>query len=984
MNIFILDKGYNQLGMLSNEGANPQAPYFDDLYVQELETGADTFEFTTLSTSASESMLEIGNHIVFNFNNRQRLFAISTLELEHANGMNVIRVYAEGVGFQLLETYMGEFGEDEDGDGEVDSGEYLTYGQFLERVLADTDWSYQIVSGDLNNINMGREVTFPKGKNIYALLQDSMQVFSGVELEFRGGYSGGGLSKTIYAYANGGRGSFVGKRFEYGINVKGIKKTQEIVDEMDENVILYEGLINVDGLNVQLGYDVDFALRSHEVEELEIGDTHYIIDNDFNPPLQITARIGKIEVSFSDPTKNKCYLANFKKITGSKPDDPDGEDVEDIIDDKMDDIEDLIDEKIEEVIGDLTADHTHDRLVYIDSYDNSEHPLIYSYGGATEVGGSDKSSYILLDTDDISLNFGADNTTDNWANIYMTRHGSLSNGSISENKARIYTSTGNLYPDYNEIQYIGEIHTRWDRGYINHMHAYTYNSYFDRRDMKNVSEITDSSSVSKQDLLDFVLNDVNIYQYLPKTSSEVEPRTDNYLGVLSEDFRGSKVGSLIMNVLEYDNAVGYYNVPALVTALIGAFQQHIENTNGSGGEEGGNIDLSAYATKAWVNDIIDDIEMPDLTDYATKEFVNNAIEAIEMEVGKTIVGAKINDDNHLIFTFSDGSIIDAGELPSGGNTGDPGGGDLPSDVFEVINGKLHIKLPINFEDSAHFLMCAVGGSDKTDLTGIGKLQCCSIEHTYGADAITIKGDLRVEGNIISSGSSDTEGNLGIPDGIIEYVENPYELESTGLSFIRINDDLCIDGNLLIGGAITGVDSVKVTDALDVKDIHLTGDIHTAHTYNMSQNSRIFGDIYMLGDINMGDGDKIYGTVVSPSDKSLKENIRYINGLVKVTSDDLLEKADLHDFIVNQVNLCEFNFIGDDSNKIGFIANDYVGTKVGDKIISKHNETLSYDPNNLLFATIGALQEEVRIKDEKIASLEARLAKIEEMLGINNN
>ena len=88
--------------------------------------------------------------------------------------------------------------------------------------------------------------------------------------------------------------------------------------------------------------------------------------------------------------------------------------------------------------------------------------------------------------------------------------------------------------------------------------------------------------------------------------------------------------------------------------------------------------------------------------------------------------------------------------------------------------------------------------------------------------------------------------------------------------------------------------------------------------------------------------------------------------------------------MNQVNLCEYNFIGDDSDKIGFIANDYEGTKVGDKIVSRYDNTLVYDVNNLLFATIGALQEEVRIKDEKIASLEARLAKIEEMLGINNN
>lgn len=759
MNIFILDKGYNQLGMLSNEGANPQAPYFDDLYVQELETGADTFEFTTLSTSASESMLEIGNHIVFNFNNRQRLFAISTLELEHANGMNVIRVYAEGVGFQLLETYMGEFGEDEDGDGEIDSGEYLTYGQFLERVLADTDWSYQIVSGDLNNLNMGREVTFPKGKNIYALLQDSMQVFSGVELEFRGGYSGGGLSKTIYAYANGGRGSFVGKRFEYGINVKGIKKTQEIVDEMDENVILYEGLINVDGLNVQLGYDVDFALRSHEVEELEIGDTHYIIDNDFNPPLQITARIGKIEVSFSDPTKNKCYLANFKKITGSKPDDPDGEDVEDIIDDKMDEIEDLIDEKIEDAIGDLTADHTHDRLV------SNDEPLIYEYGKYTNEGTVfDNIPVVSLSTKDFSIKFRVNKTNDmKWANC------SIVDG---DRNAKIFTSDCDLIPNMNSELNIGSPASVWKLAFIHDIYSNSmltniiYTERFDtieaissvhsivcdRSKVSNVSEITDSSSVSKQDLLDFILNDVNLYQYIHEGMITKEISSENYLGLLNEDFEGSEVGSLI----KISDDRGSYNLPSLVTALIGAFQQHIENTNGSGGEEGGNIDLSAYATKAWVNDIIDDIEMPDLTDYATKEFVNNAIKAIEMEVGKTIIDIEIDDNNHLIFTFSDSSTIDAGELPSGGNTGDPGGGDLPADVFEVKNGELYIKLPVQFEDSANFLMCTVGSnSDKTDLTGIGKLECCTIEHTYGADSVTIIGDLKVTGNIISENGAST-------------------------------------------------------------------------------------------------------------------------------------------------------------------------------------------------------------------------------------
>jgi hypothetical protein len=151
-----------------------------------------------------------------------------------------------------------------------------------------------------------------------------------------------------------------------------------------------------------------------------------------------------------------------------------------------------------------------------------------------------------------------------------------------------------------------------------------------------------------------------------------------------------------------------------------------------------------------------------------------------------------------------------------------------------------------------------------------------------------------------------------------------------------------------------------------------------------------GRLELTGDLVAGKGEfneidcpKINGNSYPSSDISLKENIRYIDA---APTTDNLEKTDLYDFIVNQVNLCEYNFIGDDADKIGFIANDYEGTKVGDKIVIRNKKTdlLTYDISNLLFATIGALQEEVRIKDEKIASLEDRLARLEAMLGINND
>jgi hypothetical protein len=701
MNIFILDKNYNQIGMLSNEGANPQAPYFDDLYTQELDTGADTFYFTTLSTSASRDFIEIGNHIIFQFNNRHRLFAISDLEFEHKEGRNVIGVYAEGVGFQLLETFMGEFegGDDTNGDGKVDKedegeGEFMTYDMFLEKVLKDTDWNYQIMSGDLTNINMGREVRFSNGKNIYALLQDSMQEFGGVELEFRAEYVGGGLNKTVYAYPHKGRGSFVGQRFEYGHNVAGIKKKQEVVDYMDENIILYEGHETVDGLNTEVTYEVDFALRGYEVEELEIGDTHYVIDNDFEPA-QFEARIGKIEISFSDPTRNKCYIANFKKISGSKPDNLDGDNVEDIIEDNLDDkLDDLLDDKLGELIGDDFKNHTHDRLV--SENDGSKTPLVFKSGHGFMADNNSKWHMAHLVNSDIGLNFGATDASDHWTSVYIERSDSLANG--AKKTATIFTSDGNMIPNYDNSQYIGSSNKRWNAIYSNYIDAadsvsspryfgYNYQVRFDRDDMQNVTKVTD-----KQDLLDFITNKVNVYKYSAKEVDDAVGAPDKisyqeYYGLLAEDFTthssntncsGSEVAYNIMKNLLTDDTNGdgeinkndghnkhTYNLPALVTTLIGAFQQHVENGDG-GGEE---IDLSAYATKKYVDDAIDDIEVPDLSDYATKKYVDDAIKAIELETGASIKNIYIDSSNNLMFLLSDGTVINAGKLPSGGGSG---------------------------------------------------------------------------------------------------------------------------------------------------------------------------------------------------------------------------------------------------------------------------------------------------------------------------
>ena len=207
------------------------------------------------------------------------------------------------------------------------------------------------------------------------------------------------------------------------------------------------------------------------------------------------------------------------------------------------------------------------------------------------------------------------------------------------------------------------------------------------------------------------------------------------------------------------------------------------------------------------------------------------------------------------------------------------------------------------------------------------------------------------------GSGDGSGDGGsILDGVIEYIEQENNVMYLGSAWVQVNNDLNVDGHILMNGELIGVDAIHFNDGTTLS----TG--------------------------GGSDGSEY-------SDKSLKENIRYITdsdtlivekenlATKDYSKEELLVNNDLHDFIVNQINVCEYNFIGQDKQKIGFIANEYEGTKVGDKIVFRNEESdlLGYDPNNLLFATIGALQEEVRIRDKQINELESRMELLENKL-----
>ena len=641
-NIYVLNKNYKQIGVLSNQGANPPAPYYEDLYTQELDTGADTYQFSTISTPYTQDLLELGNHIMFTYKNKNELFTITSIEYSHNEGYKTIGVYAEGIGFELLEVYMerpeitenggndsdndgddntdGEYGDPDDvyidadgniiyikydngeepsaddvtidGDGNIiykpsrnkknDSIELknISYPTFLKLLLKDTGWSYTVQSGLASN---KQDMSIRYDTNIYAILQDSMQTYKGVELEFVHEYNNGKVQKVVKAYNDGGRGSFIGKRFQYGVNVRGITKTQKVANSEDDT-ILY-----IDDVGIEVYYDIDFALKSAEVPEIEIGDTHYVIDNDFYPPMTIKARIGKIEISFSDPTRNKIYLANNKKIRGSVSDDIDEKAIKNIIDDNTISPEDYEDdmEIIEAGLGCIfeeTVSDEGDIYYYTDNTIGIEQDLIvrgrikspYRGEGQYNIVTFEDGilvSHIGCPEHDINqvIFFGANTAMHNKLTIFDDL-------SVEGNVEVSGTVKATSFPTWSDesmkenIRYIDA--SAMPTTYSNNNPA-VYKENLDTRDYSN------EDLLEKGDLYDFIVNQVNICEY------NYIGYTDKKIGFIANEYEGSKVGDKIVFLQEFtkrdketakvveSKELFAYDTSNLLFATIGALQEEV-------------------------------------------------------------------------------------------------------------------------------------------------------------------------------------------------------------------------------------------------------------------------------------------------------------------------------------------------------------------------------------------------------------------------
>lgn len=353
--LFILNRQEKVVGVLKNSGKN-SVPFFNDLLTEDLATGSETLEFTTVSRNGIGQHLVVGNFIAFKKGKSYKLFQIMQTEEDHQDEL-YISVYAECAGLQLINSaFRG---------AKIISA---SFDRIIKTLLSDTSWN-------VGALPYGLATTYDldiEQASVYSLLQTYAQKY-GVELEFRVEINRGKISKK---YVDGyySRGKVTGKRFTYERDIEGIVRKTDATElytaliGKGNNGISFKD-VTVDGIDKPMGQDFvanqsayekynnngyhivgiyecdtddakDLLRKTHKrllevsepkVEydisvlllcellgekwnEVAISDTISVFDNAFYPPIMVSARVSKLQTSMTDKNANKCTLANFIEV----------------------------------------------------------------------------------------------------------------------------------------------------------------------------------------------------------------------------------------------------------------------------------------------------------------------------------------------------------------------------------------------------------------------------------------------------------------------------------------------------------------------------------------------------------------------------------------------------------------------------------------------------------------------------------------------
>ena len=336
--------------------------YFDYKYHTYLETGAETLDFSVQLDDKMEQILRERNYILFKRNNKYKMFQIMTCKDEESYDSVIRTIESETIGLELLNDFVRELKI----EGNMSS--------ILKIILQDTNYKVGYVSEELDDMISYFEVSEPTSvytvlQNLVPKFNSCELEFE-VKCEdtIKGDYE-----LLVNCYANGERGNKTYKRFDYDFNTYGMSRTGDATEfcsgliavgangitfkdidweEGDNNAPLSkpkgqdflidpeahamigggdkyilckyksEATTPIDLLwdtyyklqevkQIKYKYEIPINLTDAEYDDIDIGDTCYIVNDKFSPPIQLEARINELELSDNG---NKATFANYKEV----------------------------------------------------------------------------------------------------------------------------------------------------------------------------------------------------------------------------------------------------------------------------------------------------------------------------------------------------------------------------------------------------------------------------------------------------------------------------------------------------------------------------------------------------------------------------------------------------------------------------------------------------------------------------------------------
>lgn len=362
-NLYILDNT-KKLIKIINTINTISIKVYDDTYTSELLTGAETYTASFKVSYQDQPIFLEGNYIGFYWQDNFKLMQIKkTTSIEHIDDVT-ITVYAEFIGIELYNSYVDKFVADGNAT------------KLLETILMDTNYKVGYVSPSLDEEAFRVEAT--EVTSVYSVIQNATSILYECEWQFRTvpvDIKRGKFNFYVDCFASGERGTKRYKRFESDRNSYGMKRTGDITnfcsgiipvgkngltisnvkwekeqgdptdkplgqnyifdekahemlnnggkyvlmkyksDADDIYTLIHEGYVKLKELNkTKFSYEIPIYMNERDYEEIDVGDTNYVVSRKFNPPIQLEARITKFEISFTDRTKNSVTLGNYKEI----------------------------------------------------------------------------------------------------------------------------------------------------------------------------------------------------------------------------------------------------------------------------------------------------------------------------------------------------------------------------------------------------------------------------------------------------------------------------------------------------------------------------------------------------------------------------------------------------------------------------------------------------------------------------------------------